>query len=63
LATRLRLPTNIGVWDGDLQYLPSNRGILCNHFPARNFGDFIGLSWVADDDLFVFALIGCIRPN
>jgi hypothetical protein len=42
---------------------PLYQGILYNHFLARNFGDFIGLSWVADDDLFAFALIDHIRSN
>jgi hypothetical protein len=61
LATHLHATSpSVGGRDGDLQCLPYIRGILCNHFLARNFGDFIDLSWVADDDLFAFALIGGI---
>jgi hypothetical protein len=50
-----RLPApapNVGGRNGDLQCLPSIRGLLYNHFSARNFGILIGLSWVTDDDLF-----------
>jgi hypothetical protein len=54
---------NVGGWDGDLQCLPSIRGLFYNHFTIRNFGNLIGLSWITDDNLFAFALIGRIRPN
>jgi hypothetical protein len=36
-------------------------GLLCHHFPAINFGIFIGFSCIVDDDFL--ALIGCARPN
>jgi hypothetical protein len=59
----LRLPSNAGICDGHLQCLLSIRSLLGHHFPARNFVVSIGLSCVADDDFFVFALIGCVGPN
>jgi hypothetical protein len=63
LATYLRLHPSIGGWDGDLQCLPSIWGLFCNHFATRNFGDFIGLSLVAGDILFAFALNNRTRSN
>jgi hypothetical protein len=62
-TARLRLPLNVEGHDNDLQCLPSIWGLLCNHFPARKFGDFIILSWVTNDDLLAFTLIGRARPN
>jgi hypothetical protein len=61
LVARPRLPRSTGHCDDDLQSLSSIWGLFCHHFPARNFGVFIGLSWIADDDLLV--LIGHARPN
>jgi hypothetical protein len=39
------------------------RSLLFHHFPARDFVVSIDLPCVADDDFFVFALIGCDGPN
>jgi hypothetical protein len=39
------------------------RSLLGHYFPARNFIIFIGLSCVANDDFFAFALIGHAGPN
>jgi hypothetical protein len=61
---RLVVPApGVGGHDGVLQCLPSIWGLFCHQFPVRNFGVFIGPSWVVDDDLLVFVLIGCARPN
>jgi hypothetical protein len=38
-------------------------GQFRNHFPARVFIIFIGLSCITDDDLLAFALIGRAGPN
>jgi hypothetical protein len=57
------LAPSAGGRDGHLKSLPSIRSLLGHHFPARNFMIPIGLSCVADDYLFVFALIGCVWPN
>jgi hypothetical protein len=43
--------------------LKSINNCTCHHFPARNFMIAIDLSCVADDYLFVFALIDCVWPN
>jgi hypothetical protein len=59
----LRLPPSTGGRDGHLKSLPSIESFLGHHFPARNFMIPIGLSCVADDYLFVFALIGRVWPN
>jgi hypothetical protein len=63
LLLGLRLPPSAGGRDGHLKSLPSIGILLGHHFPARNFVIVIGLSCVADDYLFVFALIGCVWPN
>jgi hypothetical protein len=63
LLLGLRLPPSAGGRDGQLKSLPSIGSLLGHHFPARNFMNPIGLSCVADDYLFVFALIGCVWPN
>jgi hypothetical protein len=62
-VARLRLPLSVGGHDNDLQCLPSIWGLLYNHFPVRKLSDFIILSWVTDDDLLAFTLIGHARPN
>jgi hypothetical protein len=62
-ATCLRLPPSVGVCDGNLQSLPSIRSFLGHYLPARTFIILIGLSCIADDDFFAFALIGCAGPN
>jgi hypothetical protein len=63
LPLGLRLPPSAGGRDGHLKNLPSIGSLLGHHFPARNFMIPIGLSCVADDYLFVFALIGHVWPN
>jgi hypothetical protein len=63
LPLRLRLPPSAGGYDGHLKGLPSIRSLLGHHFSARNHIIPIGLPCVADDYFFVFAFIGCARPN
>jgi hypothetical protein len=38
-------------------------GVFSATIFLQKIGVFIGLSWVADDDLLAFDLIGCARPN
>jgi hypothetical protein len=38
-------------------------GVFSATIPARSFIIFIGLSCVADEDFFAFALIGRVGPN
>jgi hypothetical protein len=54
---------NNGGSDGDLQHLPSIRGLFSKYFPASWSDIFVGSSRVVDDDLFAFALTGRVRLN
>jgi hypothetical protein len=54
---------SVGGGDGNFQSLPSVRSLFRHHFPIRDFIILIGLPRVANDDFFVFALIGYAGLN